>query len=163
MNEKWKDIAGLENLYQVSNLGRIRRILGYKNYNYLTPNMQHDGYLRVIISDKSKKHRLLNVHREVAIAFVPNPNNCKYAVFADGNTRNCNANNLVWTDKKSRYSKMVCQPVLVDNGVKKEIFPSLVAAGEALNVTPVTVKRHIMENKPFADGTTVQYTAHRRK
>ena len=74
--EEWRDIKGYEGLYQVSNLGRIKSI----NYNNTksekirTLSKDKDGYL---ILELSKNGRVKNfrVHRLVAEAFIPNPNN----------------------------------------------------------------------------------------
>lgn len=82
--EEWKDIKGYEGLYQVSNMGRVRsvdRYINYKNvgvslrkgrilkpktdkYDYLIVNLSYNG--------KIKTHK---VHRLVAEAFIPNPDN----------------------------------------------------------------------------------------
>lgn len=79
-NEEWRDIKGLENRYQVSNLGRVKsldRIVIYKNgierFYKSQIKKQHfdrDKYLLVTIDKKQFK-----VHRLVALNFIDNPNN----------------------------------------------------------------------------------------
>lgn len=82
MEEIWKDIRGWEGLYQVSNLGRIRTLPKIHNsiHPYVTkekilkffPNK--DGYWLVDLVKDRKKTRF-QVHRLVALTFVPNPQN----------------------------------------------------------------------------------------
>ena len=71
MQETWKDIAGYEGLYQVSDLGRVRSL----NYHHtsevriLKPSKDRKGYLLVKLC-KNGVRKTLKVHRLVALAFV---------------------------------------------------------------------------------------------
>lgn len=101
MEEIWKNVTGFEGLYQVSNMGRIKslgkgkkeRILaqcqGGKGYK------ENKGYYYVTFSKEGKIYNKA-VHRLVAIAFVPNPENKKEVCHKDENKHNNNVNNLVW-------------------------------------------------------------------
>lgn len=80
IKEIWKDIAGYEKMYQVSNLGRIRSLDRYSwnGYKYwlqkgkiLKPCLQKTGYLNVDLSDGHSKSHKYRVHRLVAQAFIP--------------------------------------------------------------------------------------------
>ena len=83
--EKWRDIAGYEGLYQVSNLGRVKsleRIVTRKNgrkisvkERILKPATRPDGYLQVVLCDNSDKKKAFKVHRLVCEAFHKNPEN----------------------------------------------------------------------------------------
>lgn len=106
--EIWKDVVGYENLYQVSNYGRIKSLdmkLVYKRHKnttfrirkgkILTPAIMKNGYLRVEMS-KNGVHKLNLVHRIVALSFIPNPNN-----YSEINHINCiksdnRVENLEW-------------------------------------------------------------------
>ena len=73
-SEIWKDIQGFENLYQVSNLGRVKS-LNYKHTDKekVLKLTKSNGYLDVILYKAGEyKHHL--VHRLVAQTFIPNTN-----------------------------------------------------------------------------------------
>lgn len=89
-NEVWKDIAGYEGLYQVSNLGRVKRDGRIK-----TLSVDRGGYLYVWLS-KHSKMKCLKVHRLVADAFIENPNGKRTVNHIDGNKKNNQVDNLEW-------------------------------------------------------------------
>ena len=79
MIEIWKDIEGYEG-YQVSNLGRVRSLDRIDSNNHplkgviLKPYISNSGYLLVGLYKQQKRDRKL-LHRLVAEAFIPNPDN----------------------------------------------------------------------------------------
>lgn len=101
--EIWRDIKGYEGLYQVSNLGRVKRLAGlrmyknspsrYFNERILKPKKDKNGYLLVGLS---KNGATLKVHRLVANAFIPNPNNYPCINHIDENKENNSVENLEW-------------------------------------------------------------------
>ena len=106
--ELWKDIVGYEGLYQVSNFGRIRsldRIIkrpkmgDFFKKSQIIKNKIYKGYFSVQLSKQgiTKNHK---VHRLVAQAFIPNPNNYKEVNHKDENKENNCADNLEWCTHK---------------------------------------------------------------
>ena len=101
MNEViWKPIKGYEGLYEVSNTGLIRSL---NCYNYKEPRIMHtslrkDGYLSVGLS-KNNKQITRTVHRLVAEAFLPNPDNLEMVNHKDENKANNNVDNLEWCSR----------------------------------------------------------------
>ena len=113
MEEIWKDIEGYEGIYQVSNLGRVRSLDRLvpatcnlsktgKIVNYLRKGVikkQHIAgksgyqYVGLSIGDKPKYY---SVHRLVAKAFIPNPDNLPEVNHKDENHLNNQADNLEW-------------------------------------------------------------------
>ena len=106
MTEIWKDIEGYEGLYQISNFGRIksleRRVKGKKpgttqhikekirKFSYTT-----EGYAYVVLAKEGVNKTIL-VHRLVAKAFIPNPDNLPCVNHKDENKQNDFVENLEW-------------------------------------------------------------------
>ena len=87
--EEWKKIDDFE--YEVSNYGNVRRI-GKK---MLKPGLNTKGYYYVSLS-KNGKVTKKTIHRLVAIAFIPNPDDKPFIDHIDHNRKNNNVNNLRW-------------------------------------------------------------------
>lgn len=88
--EVWKDIEGYEGLYQVSNLGRIRRDKKIKK-----PHVDHGGYLTVWLC-KHSVQKCLKVHRLVASAFLSNPEGKRTVNHINGVKTDNRVENLEW-------------------------------------------------------------------
>lgn len=104
-NEEWRDVAEYKGYYQVSNFGRVKSLFrpnGNGNNTrkevLLTPKDKGDGYLRVIFSVNEISCKIKNVlvHRLVAEAFIPNPNNLPCVNHKDENKANNSVENLEW-------------------------------------------------------------------
>lgn len=91
--EKWLSIKDYEGLYEVSNLGRVRSLIS--NGLILKQSKDKNGYH--VVSLKRKSFR---VHRLVAIAFIPNPNDLEQVNHKDEDKSNNTVHNLEWCDTK---------------------------------------------------------------
>lgn len=98
--EVWKDIEGYEGRYQVSNLGRVKRVTTGR---ILKSCKNRGGYLYVnlckqgVVSNK-------RIHRLVAQAFIPNPENKSDINHIDEDKTNNTVTNLEWTTRKENLN-----------------------------------------------------------
>ena len=105
MIEEWRPVVGYEGLYEVSNTGRVRSLDKYDSMNrflrgrILRLFTDGLGYLRAQLYSNSKRKSFL-VHRLVAQAFIPNPDNLPQVNHRDENPSNDNVENLEWCDAK---------------------------------------------------------------
>ena len=109
MNEIWKPIVGYEGLYEVSNLGNVRSL----NYNgtgeikIMKPGISKNGYLQVLLYINGKR-KMYKVHRLVAQAFIPNPDN-KPQINHKSEDKTLNTvDNLEWTTAKENTNWGTC-------------------------------------------------------
>ena len=97
--EIWKDIEGYEGLYQVSNWGRVKSL--HFNKEKIMKATKGTKYYKINLF-KNKKQTTYLIHRLVAKAFIPNPNNLPEINHKDEknlkNSNECNNNieNLEW-------------------------------------------------------------------
>ena len=100
-SEIWKDVAGFEGLYQVSDKGNVysvgqKRVQGRKRGGrMLKPGHTSRGYLQVNLH-KNGKRKTRTVHRLVAETFLPNPNGLSQVNHRDEDKDNNNVENLEW-------------------------------------------------------------------
>lgn len=128
--EYWRPVVGYEGLYEVSNLGRIKSFDTYRKGpngsirickgRILKPWTTKNGYLLVNLYKNGKKKKFY-VHRLVAEAFLPNPDNLPEVNHKDENKLNNNVENLEFCDCKyninygtaiERSSKKRSKPIL---------------------------------------------------
>lgn len=95
--EEWRDIAGFDE-YQVSNTGNVKSIKYGKERILKVFNI--NGYQYVHLCRDGEKPKNMLVHRLVAQAFLPNPDNLQDVNHKDENKTNNNVNNLEWCDRK---------------------------------------------------------------
>ena len=93
--EIWKDVVGYEGLYLVSNLGSIKRADGKLVSQYFS----NCNYAKVVLK-KNQNYKQYSVHRLVAQAFIPNPENKPHINHKDAIRFNNRVDNLEWTTPK---------------------------------------------------------------
>ena len=157
--EKWKTLSDFDGLYAVSNKGRVvsfarsyikmfntSAVIYHKNHKLLLPRLRTDNYYDVNITIDGKRKKVL-LHRLLATAFIPNPNNYPHIDHIDGNPSNNELSNLRWCTPKmnannpvraaresaaftgkynTKNSKRIVR--IDNNGIVKE-YPSIKEAG----------------------------------
>jgi hypothetical protein len=91
-----KDVIGYEGLYKVDQSGNVYLS---RNGKKLKSGDNGIGYLQLSLTKDGKRSNFL-IHRLVAIAFIPNPNNLPIVNHLDGDKRNNNVSNLEWCTQK---------------------------------------------------------------
>ena len=104
-SEVWKDVAGYEGLYKVSNKGNIYSVERVDSRGHrrggrmLKPGRNSHGYLTVGLY-KNGKSKTKNVHRLVAETFIPNPKGFLEINHKDENKSNNEMSNLEWCTRE---------------------------------------------------------------
>lgn len=98
--EIWRDIEGYEGLYQVSSDGRVKSLEKVNNNHLVKEKILKSGnngmgYLFVVLS-KEGKIKNYTIHRLVAQAFLPNPDNLPQVNHKDEDKSNNRVENLEW-------------------------------------------------------------------
>ena len=115
MKEIWKPVEGYEDYYEVSNTGKVRgktRVVNFRDGRVrefgakeivLIPNT--DGYMSLKLC-RGNTYKTARVHRLVAQAFIPNPNNYPEVNHIDCDRTNNNVSNLEWCthEQNVRYA-----------------------------------------------------------
>jgi hypothetical protein len=121
-NKNLKDIEGYEGQYSVSELGEV---WSHKTNKYLSLADDTYGYLTVNLSGDKEQHTV-KVHRIVANAFLPNPDNRPQIDHIDRNRANNNVTNLKWVTISENASNKAPRKVklveLKNIEVKKSSF-----------------------------------------
>ena len=103
--ENWKFINAN---YEVSDKGNIKSVnyRGTGKSAIRKQSISKNGYMRVILSDNGK-NKTYFVHRLVAAAFIPNPDNLPEIDHINGNRANNDATNLRWCTRKQNSNNPI--------------------------------------------------------
>ena len=170
MQEIWKDIDGYNGRYKVSNLGRVKSFArSYKtNDGRLLSATSTRGYMYVCLTAKNGKKKSEPLHRLVAKAFVPNPNNYKEINHRDEDKRNNTATNLEWCTREYNMSYGTARvrqgismgnPVeqLIDGDIVIATYASAEIASRLLNIDSSSIHKCCVNKRVYAGGYMWRY------
>ena len=159
MKEIWKPVKDFEKYYMISNKGNLKSIIKRQYYfkdkkiietkeeKYL--KLTNDrGYEKIILSLNGKRY-LKYIHRLVAEAFIPNPNNYKEVNHIDSDPSNNCVENLEWCDRKYNLNYMIKhqEEIKERNELRLEILENIFYGIEFGNVKNIEqVKSMINED-----------------
>lgn len=136
------------NDYEIDKNGNV---YSYKTNKYLTPHLDRYGYLYLTIKSKHYK-----VHRLVAEAFIPNPENKPCIDHKDRNKLNNHYSNLRYVTPKENSNNPNTIKHLINIGkryktkygkqiIKKsgEVFPSIIEASRKTKIPRSNIQYHL--------------------
>lgn len=98
--EEWKFLSEYNNLYEVSNKGKVRDLNGHIKPMY----KNNKGYYCLSLYYKGKSYHP-TIHRLVALNFIANPNNYPQVNHKDCDKSNNCVENLEWCDQRYNYDE----------------------------------------------------------
>lgn len=154
----WKDVVGFEGFYRVNNKGDIKsverdviRSNGRKYHvveRYMNVYTDKFGYKYTVLSVNGKDF-YKKIHRLVAEAFIPNPNNYPYINHKNENKSDNRVENLEWCTAQynilysGNYQKagdvFACPIIAIDKNGNKQKFVSIQSAARELNCDASTI------------------------
>ena len=164
--EIWKDIAGYEGIYKISNLGEVKSSYNKNGIKLLKGRISNSGYRRVVLV-KNKEKRCPNVHRLMAINFIENKENKPQVNHIDGNKLNNRLDNLEWSDR-SENMKHAYNTGLMDNWIKPVLqyslsgeliaeHRSIVDAAKSINGCKVSIRQNMIGKSHKSQGFIWKY------
>ena len=162
--EEFRDIPGYEGLYEVSNLGRVRSL---ETERILKPSKNTWGYLFVSLYKNGIK-KAVRIHRLVALAFIPNPDNLPCINHKDEDKTNNTVDNLEWCDDKynanygtrnERIAEKTRKPVLqfdlLGNFIRE--WPSITKVEEETGIWQTHISKCCLGLRHTAGGYLWKY------
>jgi hypothetical protein len=178
--EIWKKIGCLGAKYEVSNTGKIRRVyVTSDRFTILRTNLSNTGYLRVAVTVSKGYSKNISVHREVAKAFIDNPESKPVVNHINGIKTDNRAENLEWATLSEnslhavKYGLMKpnspqlgrpgrfhgkSKPVIqFKNGVVVARFESASLAAKATGFSQGEISRVCRGERKYAHGFVFRY------
>lgn len=172
MQEIWVDLIGAEGLYKLSNNGILMSLsktwicgqntIRSKPDSIMSWANDENGYSIASVRINGKK-KMISLHRQLAIHFIPNPENKPQINHKDGNTRNNNISNLEWATQsentkhaydtglfRKRFEEESFNGKSVKITKKKTgeifIFPTLTKAAKDMGIHITTISQNLNGN-----------------
>ena len=125
------EIKGFEDFkgYAITSCGKV---WSFKTNRFLKPNKNNKGYLQVWLTNGNGYGKTVSIHRLVALAYIPNPNNLETVDHIDNCKEHNYINNLQWMTREENNSKSKSKAVYCVELDK--VFESGAAAAKELGL-----------------------------
>lgn len=141
--ETWKPIVAIPG-YEVSSLGRVKKLPCGKGFNSVerikTLVTSKDGYLMLNWKTLDGKQHSKPIHRIVAEAFIPNPEQKDTVNHIDGDKTNNNVDNLEWATRREQLTHAYAHALRVSHK-GSENCNSKLSQDDVMFIRTYTVKR----------------------
>ena len=166
--EFWTEIVGYENLYSISNFGRVVSH-HWGKHRILRQRINHRGYAMVNLT-KDGMMKTFRVHSLVAKHFLPNPNGLPELNHKDENKLNNRVDNLEWCTRsynvnygtriERQRAKVIKGVIRYDkHGVAIAKYDSLTTASRAVGISVQHIAACCKRKISYAGGFIWRYVA----
>lgn len=160
-----KDIKNYEGLYAITENGEV---WSYRANRFLKQKTKNSGYKEISLC-KEGKNRSFLIHRLVAEAYVPNPDNLPQVSHLDESKDNNNYKNLAWVSAKTNCNmplhKQRKSKSQMNNATSRKVicvetnivYLSLSEAGRQVGCTPQNIRIACLDQSKTACGYHWRY------
>lgn len=139
--ENWKPVVGYEGLYEVSDCGNVRGLDRPVNTNIrfnnsrivkgklIKSNLNNKGYYTVCLCKDGVVNKI-PIHRIVATAFIPNPNNERVVNHISGIKTDNRVENLEWVSYRENHWHARTHGLLTEIGQHNNVAVRCVENGK---------------------------------
>lgn len=155
--EQWKVVEGTHGALEVSSLGRVKSNL--RDGRILKTQPDRKGYQRLRMTIKRERYSF-KLHRLVAQAFIPNPENKPQVNHIDGNKSNNAASNLEWVSNKENahhaiendlWENVYAASIKTNTARMKPVVATSISTGEKLYFESVSAAEKVIGSRHIVD------------
>lgn len=165
MKEIWKDIKGYKDFYQVSSLGRFKRLPRTDTKNTVSQKIlkltldKKGNLIRIAFRGKDCKFKQFVAKTVVAETFIKNPHHLKRVIHIDENIFNITSSNLKWSGSNDHLGSVIQYDL---EGNKVQDFESIAIAARSVkgfSATTISNIERVCISNALSKNKTTEYSA----